>query len=94
MALEWRTSAWVRSRWVSTTSRWVVDTQRDLTQAEVRHSQSINDYNKRLVELQRRTGLDQIALCQPPALPSEKPVGASNVPVEPSPLIPACQAAR
>jgi len=77
-----------------TTQREVVDTQRDLTQAEVRHSQSINDYNKRLVELQRRTGLDQIALCQAPALPSEKPVGASNVPVEPSPLIPACQAAR
>ena len=77
-----------------TTQREVVDTQRDLTQAEVRHSQSINDYNKRLVELQRRTGLDQIALCQAPELPSEKPVGASSVPVEPSPLIPACQAAR
>ena len=24
MAVEYRTSAWVRSRWVSTTSRWVV----------------------------------------------------------------------
>lgn len=77
-----------------TTQREVVDTQRDLTQAEVRHSNAINDYNSRLVELQRRTGLDQIAVCKAPSLPSEKPVGASSVPVEPSPLIPGCQAAR
>ena len=77
-----------------TTQREVVDTQRDLTQAEVRHSSAINDYNKRLVELQRRTGLDQIAVCTAPILPADKPVGASTVPVEPSPLIPACQAAR
>ena len=77
-----------------TTQREVVDTQRDLTQAEVRHSNAINDYNKRLVELQRRTGLDQIAVCKAPSLPSEKPVGTSAVPVEPSPLIPGCQAAR
>ena len=77
-----------------TTQREVVDTQRDLTQAEVRHSNAINDYNKRLVELQRRTGLDQIAVCKAPSLPSEKPVGTSTVPVEPSPLIPGCQAAR
>jgi OMF family outer membrane factor len=77
-----------------TTQREVVDTQRDLTQAEVRHSNAINDYNKRLVELQRRTGLDQIVVCKAPSLPSEKPVGTSSVPVEPSPLIPGCQAAR
>jgi len=77
-----------------TTQREVVDTQRDLTQAEVRHSNAINDYNKRLVELQRRTGLDQIAVCPRPTLPTEKPVGSSSVPVEPSPLIPGCQAAR
>jgi OMF family outer membrane factor len=77
-----------------TTQREVVDTQRDLTQAEVRHSNAINDYNKRLVELQRRTGLDQIAVCKAPSLPAEKPVGTSDVPVEPSPLIPGCQAAR
>ena len=77
-----------------TTQREVVDTQRDLTQAEVRHSDAINNYNKRLVELQRRTGLDQIAVCKAPSLPSEKPVGTSTVPVEPSPLIPGCQAAR
>ncbi|MFM7549527.1 MAG: TolC family protein [Cyanobacteriota bacterium] len=76
-----------------TTQREVVDTQRDLTQAEVRHSNAISDYNKRLVELQRRTGLDQIAVCARPALPADKPVGTSSVPVEPSPLIPGCQAA-
>ncbi len=77
-----------------TTQREVVDTQRDLTQAEVRHSNAINNYNKRLVEIQRRTGLDQIAVCKAPSLPSEKPVITSGVPVEPSPLIPGCQAAR
>lgn len=77
-----------------TTQREVVDTQRDLTQAEVRHSSAINEYNKRLVELQRRTGLDQIAVCAAPSLPAEKPVSAASVPVEPSPLISACQAAR
>jgi OMF family outer membrane factor len=76
-----------------TTQREVVDTQRDLTQAEVRHSNAISDYNKRLVELQRRTGLDQIGACKAPALPIEKPVAGSTVPVEPSPLIPGCQAA-
>ncbi|MFZ0406992.1 MAG: TolC family protein [Cyanobium sp.] len=77
-----------------TTQREVVDTQRDLTQAEVRYSSAIADYNKRLAELQRRTGLDQISICPPPNLPSQKPVvtGASDVPVEVQPLVPACQA--
>jgi len=76
-----------------TTQREVVDNQRDLTQAEVRYSNSITDYNKRLAELRRRTGLDQVAGCTPLALPAVKPAGASDVPVEPTPLIPACQAA-
>ena len=76
-----------------TTQREVVDNQRDLTQAEVRYSNSITDYNKRLAELRRRTGLDQVAGCTPQALPAVKPPGASEVPVEPTPLIPACQAA-
>jgi OMF family outer membrane factor len=77
-----------------TTQREVVDTQRDLTQAEVRYSNAIADYNKRLAELQRRTGLDQIATCPAPTLPSQKPVvvGASEIPVEVQPLVPACQA--
>ena len=77
-----------------TTQREVVDTQRDLTQAEVRYSSAISDYNKRLVELQRRTGLDQIASCALPTLPVNKPAGSSAIPVEPSPLIPGCQAGR
>ena len=76
-----------------TTQREVVDNQRDLTQAEVRYSSAITDYNKRLAELRRRTGLDQVASCAPVALPAMKPAGASDVPVEPTPLVPACQAA-
>lgn len=77
-----------------TTQREVVDTQRDLTQAEVRYSSAIAEYNRSLAELRRRTGLDQIALCEPPRLPASKPEvpGASDVPVEPQPLLPACLA--
>ena len=77
-----------------TTQREVVDTQRDLTTAEVRHALAISDYNKRLADMRRRTGLDQIAICQSPSLPSTKPrvEGASDVPVEPLPLLPACSA--
>ena len=79
-----------------TTQREVVDTQRDLTQAEVRYSTAISDYNRALVELRRRTGLDQIATCEPPRLPASKPMvqGATDVPVEPLPLVPACPAAH
>lgn len=79
-----------------TTQREVVDTQRDLTQAEVRYSNAISDYNKALVQLRRRTGLDQIVTCEPPRLPANKPVvsGATDVPVEPLPFVPACPAAR
>jgi len=76
-----------------TTQREVVDNQRDLTQAEVRYSNSISDYNKGLAELRRRTGLDQVARCTPQSLPAVKPAGSSDVPIEPTPLIPACQAA-
>jgi len=79
-----------------TTQREVVNNQRDLTQAEVRHSNAISEYNRRLAELRRRTGLDQIALCTPPSLPAIKPKldGLSNVPVEQPALLPACQAAK
>ncbi|MCS5693842.1 TolC family protein [Cyanobium sp. FGCU-6] len=77
-----------------TTQREVVDTQRDLTQAEVRHTDAIADYNLRLVELRRRTGLDLISLCRRPALPAGKPrvQGVGDVPIEPRPLLPACNA--
>jgi OMF family outer membrane factor len=76
-----------------TTQREVVDTQRDLTQAEVRFSQAITNYNKRLAEISRRTGLNQVVSCVVPALPGVKSAGGSDVPVEPTPLIPACRAA-
>jgi len=77
-----------------TTQREVVDTQRDLTQAEVRYSTAIADYNTSLAELRRRTGLDQVAFCAPTPLSSVKPVvpGVTDVPIEPQPLQPACQA--
>ncbi|MEB3194822.1 MAG: TolC family protein [Cyanobacteriota bacterium] len=76
-----------------TTQREVVDTQRDLTQAEVRYTLAITNYNKNLAELRRRTGLDLIALCQRPNLPSLRPASSTgDVPIEPTPLVPACQA--
>lgn len=77
-----------------TTQREVVDNQRDLTQAEVRYSNAVTDYNKRLAELRRRTGLDQIIACPSRTLPAVKPVGSSDIPVEPTRLLPACEAAN
>lgn len=74
------------------TQREVVDSQRDLTQAEVRYSQALADYNTNLAELQRRTGLDQVASCPPSNLPAGKPKADVDVPVPPEPLQPACQA--
>jgi outer membrane factor, OMF family len=77
-----------------TTQREVVDTQRDLTQAEVRYATAVTDYNKRLAELRRRTGLDQVAFCKPPALNAVKPAvdPATQIPIDPQPLQSACQA--
>ncbi|CAK6698596.1 TolC family protein [Synechococcus sp. CBW1107] len=76
-----------------TTQREVVDSQRDLTQAEVSYARAVTDYNRRLAELRRRTGLDQVAFCQPPSLPSSKPATdpTTQIPIEPQPLLPACQ---
>ncbi|MCP9841278.1 TolC family protein [Synechococcus sp. J7-Johnson] len=76
-----------------TTQREVVDSQRDLTQAEVSYARAVTDYNRRLAELRRRTGLDQVAFCQPPTLPSSKPATdlTTQIPIEPQPLLPACQ---
>jgi outer membrane factor, OMF family len=77
-----------------TTQREVVDSQRDLTQAEVRYATAVTDYNKRLAELRRRTGLDQVAFCKPPALTAVKPAAdpATQISIDPQPLQPACQA--
>lgn len=78
-----------------TTQREVVDNQRDLTQAQLRYARALADYNSGLSELRRRTGLDQIAICQPPKLSAIKPLedDTYSVPVPSEPLPPACQAA-
>ena len=77
------------------TQREVVDNQRDLTQAEVRYANALAEYNNNLALLRRRTGLDQVAVCQPASLSGTKPVldDVENVPVPPEPLQPACQVA-
>ncbi len=77
-----------------TTQREVVDSQRDLTQAEVRYAQAVTNYNRALAELRRRTGLDQVAICRPPALPPVRPTSPTDtqIPIEPQPLLPACKA--
>ena len=77
------------------TQREVVDNQRDLTQAELRYARALAEYNSNLSQLRRRTGLDQIAACQPDALPDGEPTlgdDVESVPVPPEPLLPACQA--
>ena len=78
------------------TQREVVDNQRDLTNAELRHADALAGYNSTLAQLRRRTGLDQVVVCVPPQLTGVKPVIADveNVPVPPEPMQPACQAAR
>ena len=77
-----------------TTQREVVDNQRDLTQAQLRYAGALRDYNNGLSELRRRTGLDQIAVCEPPKMGAIKPLEDDNynVPVPPEPLPPACSA--
>ena len=76
-----------------TTQREVVNNQRDLTQAELRYADASFNYNSQLAELQRRTGLDLIAVCRGPQLPAIKPTQDSTdaVPVPPSPQIQPCQ---
>jgi outer membrane factor, OMF family len=73
------------------TQREVVDSQRDLTQAEVRYAESLSSYNTTLAELRRRTGLDQIMVCPSTSLPAGKPKAQVSVPIPPEPLQPACQ---
>ena len=78
-----------------TTQREVVDTQRDLTQAEVRYADAVTTYNTSLAQLRRRTGLDQVTACPTVQLSGTKPAQDKdyNVPIEPIPNRPACQAA-
>jgi len=77
-----------------TTQREVVDNQRDLTRAQVRHVDSLSDYNITIAELRRYTGLDQVVSCPPLNLPADKaPTPESEeVQIKPTPNIPACQA--
>ncbi len=76
-----------------TTQREVVDTQRDLTKAEVSYANAITDYNISIAELRRRTGLDQVLACPALNLPAKKPNHPEiDVPIEPQPNRPACEA--
>jgi outer membrane factor, OMF family len=76
-----------------TTQREVVDTQRDLTKAEVSYANAVTDYNVSIAELRRRTGLDQVLVCPALNLPSTKPNQADlDIPIEPQPNRSACEA--
>ena len=76
-----------------TTQREVVDTQRDLTKAEVSYANAVTDYNVSIAELRRRTGLDQVLACPALNLPATKPNQVDlDIPIEPKPNRPACAA--
>ena len=71
--------------------REVVNNQRDLTQAELKYSRAIRDYNTNLSELRRRTGLDALGACNAVSLFSSKPEpDQESIPIEPTPLKTAC----
>ena len=76
------------------TQREVVDNQRDLTRAQLRYVEALSDYNITISELRRYTGLDEVASCPRLDLPAEKSQSLSieEFPIEPTPLMPACQA--
>ena len=76
-----------------TTQREVVDTQRDLTSAEVRYANAITDYNTSIAQLRRRTGLDQVLACPAINLPATKSNQSDiDIPIDPQPNRPACEA--
>ena len=73
------------------TQREVVDTQRDLTSAQIRYAGAIRDYNTSLAQLQRRTGLDALVACNSVSPPSTKlELDQPLIPIEPTPLKSAC----
>ena len=75
------------------TQREVVDSQRDLTNAEIRYAGAIRDYNTSLAQLQRRTGLDALIACNAVSLTGIKPEPEQQpIPIEPTPLKSACPA--
>ena len=74
--------------------REVVNTQRDLTQAELKYANAVNDYNTNLAQLQRRTGLDALNACNAISLAGTKPEPDKEpIPIEPTPLKTACPSA-
>ncbi|KGG26262.1 MULTISPECIES: TolC family protein [unclassified Prochlorococcus] len=81
-----------------TTQREVVNNQRDLKTAQTTYADAMLKYNQSMIQLRRRTGLDQIVACDSLELSNKKPkVGDSGfvdaeVPIKPSPLNPACKA--
>ncbi len=79
-----------------TTQREVVNNQRDLTQAEVRYTDAITTYNTSLAQLERSTGVNHVKACKPQKLSGTKEEADefSNLPIEPFPLIPACEASK
>ncbi len=75
--------------------REVVNNQRDLTAAEVRYLSAITSYNRSLAELRHRTGIDRIKACKSKDISYSKSEDLEeliNIPIEPFPVVPACQA--
>jgi len=71
--------------------REVVNSQRDLTQAELKYARAITDYNRNLAALQRRTGLDALVACDAASLSGTKSESDPQpIPIEPTPLKTAC----
>ena len=71
--------------------REVVNSQRDLTQAELKYARALNDYNTNLATLQRRTGLDALIACNALSLPGTKQEPEQEpIPIEPTPLKTVC----
>ena len=71
--------------------REVVNSQRDLTQAELKYARALTDYNTNLATLQRRTGLDALISCNAVSLPGTKQEPEQEpIPIEPTPLNTAC----
>ena len=76
------------------TQREVVDSQRDLTNAQLRYANAIQEYNIRLAQLRRRTGLDALIACPATNRPADKPAQeGTDIPIEPRPLKTACPTA-
>ena len=67
-----------------------------LTNAQVQYADAVFSYNGSMAQLRRRTGLDQVQACPVIELPAEKPdaIGVEQVPIEPTPNVPSCEASQ